>query len=282
MRGWVWAAGLLLAPLAWADQVPPRYAEHDRVLTEPQAVIQHVRQQLDRDEALDPARERAALWWMGTAGINIGDDAALAEATLRLDSHLLESGGQGGLAEALRAAAQVQDTHDDALAAWATFQLCDAYTMDENAEGAVPVCLRAETAYRQLGDSWGMAEAENNLGINYASQQRIDNAVALYQRARQHFKALGADAWAASVGDNLARVELQVAASPTRCSLAPTSPAPTRRWASRRRRCAASAAPSRMRAVPARTACCPTCCRHAVRLPSRQSTTGRRWRTRAK
>ena len=229
MRGWVWAAGLLLAPLAWADQVPPRYAEHDRVLTEPQAVIQQVRQQLDRDEALDPAREREALWWMGTAGINIGDDAALAEATLRLDSlshahhdaaaaaaagflrarHLLESGGQGGLAEALRAAAQVQDTHDDALAAWATFQLCDAYTMDENAEGAVPVCLRAEAAYRRLADSWGMAETENNLGINYASQQRIDDAVAMYQRSRQHFSALGADAWAASVGDNLARVELQ-------------------------------------------------------------------------
>lgn len=229
MRGWVLAAGLLFASCTWADTVPARYAEHDQVLTDPRGLILRVRHRLDTGAGLDPATERAELWWMGTAGINIGDDAALAEATLRLDSlanthhdpaaaaaagflrarHLLESGGQGGLAEALRAAARVQDTPDATLAAWATFQLCDAYTMDENAAAAMPVCARAESAYRALGDTWGMAETENNLGSNEASRQQVDDAVAMYRRSRQHFSALGADAWAASVGDNLARVELQ-------------------------------------------------------------------------
>ncbi len=97
----------------------------------------------------DPNGERELLWWMGHAAVNSTDDAALAEATSRLDSlgsthgdrlalvyagflradHKIEHGDPSGVSEALRAAARVQDSSDPAIRALVKFQVCDVYTM---------------------------------------------------------------------------------------------------------------------------------------------------------
>jgi diguanylate cyclase (GGDEF)-like protein len=169
------------------------------------------------------------LWGMGTAAINRNDDAALTEATLRLDGladaahdpvaaavagflrarHDIANGSGDGLGEALRAAARMQGHHDPALAAWAHFQLCDAYTLDEKPDKALPLCYQAVAEYRALGDAYGQGDAENDVGLALATQGRVDDAAAAYQRSRQHFRDVGADELVVMVGDNLAQMYLK-------------------------------------------------------------------------
>lgn len=117
-----------------------------RAVTDPHGLIADGRTQLDRaDPALAPTRERALLWGMGTAAIDANEDAALAEATLRLDSlgnadndpvalaaagflrarHDIANGIGEGLSLALQAAARVQDVSDPQIVAWSRFQLCE-------------------------------------------------------------------------------------------------------------------------------------------------------------
>ncbi|WP_177229203.1 GGDEF domain-containing protein [Dyella sp. OK004] len=221
----------LLAALAHADGVQERYAQRYRAVSDPHGLIEDVRKQLDtHSETPPPAQERELLWLMGNAAINGNDDAALAEATLRLDSlaaarddtvasaaagflrsrHDIENGDGDGLSEALRAAAKMQDLHDPVVAAWAKFALCDSYTLVEDARNGLPLCQQVQANYRELGDTWGLAEAENDEGANLATLNRAAEAAKAYERSRAHFRSVGADQLVVMVGDNLARMYLDL------------------------------------------------------------------------
>jgi diguanylate cyclase (GGDEF)-like protein len=232
MRGMLIVCLCLLATLVRAGVV---MSEHDalryRTETDPQGLIADMRQQLDHAvEDASPTRERDLLWQMGVAAVNINDDTALTEAVLRLDSlaaarhddyaaasagflrsrQLIAMGAGDGISEALRAAARMQDTTDPQIAAWAKYNLCDAYAMSEKARSAMPLCDQAQEAYRAVGDIWGLANAENDQGVNFAGLNQAQKAIELYQRSRQHFASLGAEQMVAMVGDNLAQMYLKV------------------------------------------------------------------------
>jgi diguanylate cyclase (GGDEF)-like protein len=202
-----------------------------RTESDPQRLIADMRQQLDHlDATATPRQERDLLWLMGVTAININDDTALAEAELRLDSlaaarhyglaaasaeflrsrHLIASGVGSGISEALRAAATVQDDTDPGVAAWAKYNLCDAYAMSEKARSAFSLCQQAQDAYRALGDVWGLAQAENDQGVNYGNLNQPTEAVRLYESSRRHFNSLGAQQMVVMVGDNMAQEYLKL------------------------------------------------------------------------
>lgn len=205
-------------------------ALRERAVTDPHGLIVSVRQQLDQaGTALPPDRERELLWGMGTAAINSNDDAALAEATLRLDGlatvahdpvaaaaagflrarHDIANGLGDGLGEALRAADKVLGEADPEIVAWARFQLCDAYALDEKPAKALPLCQQAVAAYRALGDDYGIGDAENDVGIALATLNRVDDAAAAYERSRLYFAKVKAGQLVVMVGDNLAQMYLK-------------------------------------------------------------------------
>lgn len=222
--------GLLLVLPAAGTAVSPMNALRGRAVADPHGLILDVRQQLDKaGPELVAERERALLWGMGSAAINANDDAALAEATLRLDGlasvgkdpvaaaaagflrarHAIANGTGDGLGEALRAADRVLGNHDPVLVAWARFQLCDAYTLDEKADRAIPLCHQVQLDYQALGDLWGVADAENDQGLALATLNHVDEATVAYERSRRDFFRAGAPQIAVSVGDNLAQMYLR-------------------------------------------------------------------------
>lgn len=224
------ALGLALASATWPVLATSINAYRERAVVDPAGVIVDVRRALDQaGPTLAPERERAMLWGMGTAAINRNDDAALTEATLRLDGladaahdpvaaaaagflrarHHIANGSGDGLGEALRAAGRMQGYHDPGLAAWAHFQLCDAFTLDEKPDKALPLCYQAVAEYRALGDVYGQGDAENDVGLALATQGRVDDAAAAYQRSRQHFRDEHAEELVVMVGDNLAQMYLK-------------------------------------------------------------------------
>ena len=225
-------AWLLLSSLtAVAADPGSMNALRGRAVTDPHGLIAAVRRQLDKaGPGVPPLQERALLWGMGTAAINANDDAALAEATLRLDGlasarkdpvaaaaagflrarHDIANGIGDGVDEALQAAGKVLGNADPVLVAWARFQLCDAYALDEKASRALPLCEQAEASYRAVDDPWGIADAQNDEGIVLASLHRDSAAAAMYQRARRRFAQIGARELAVMVGDNLAQVYLRM------------------------------------------------------------------------
>lgn len=230
-------AALLLwvPPLRAAARVPPDPASMNalraRAVTDPHGVITEVRQQLDQAGThLPPAREWALLWGMGTAAINANDEAAVAEAALRLDGlavaskdpvaaaaagflrarHDIANGIGGGVSAALQAADKVLGNADPQLVAWAQFQLCDAYALDEKADKALPLCREAEARYRVVGDTWGIADAENDEGIVLSTLGRNAEAAAAYLQSRSDFGRIGASSMVAMVGDNLAHTYLNM------------------------------------------------------------------------
>ncbi|WP_181303027.1 GGDEF domain-containing protein [Rhodanobacter sp. PCA2] len=229
MRQGAWW-GLLLALAAMPVAAASMNAFRERAVTDPHGLIADVRQQLDRaGPALAPARERELLWGMGTAAINSNDDAALAEATLRLDGlvtvaqdpvaaaaagflrarHGIANGLGDGLGEALRAANKVQGDADPEIDAWARFQLCDAYALAEKPDKALPLCRQAVAAYSALNDDFGVGDAENDVGIALATLDQVDESSAAYQRARQGYAKVKAEQLVVMVGDNLAQMYLK-------------------------------------------------------------------------
>lgn len=239
--------GLALVPLAsWAGATADSSINAFRgmAVTDPHGLIVQVRQQLDHGAAtLTPLRERNLLWGMGTAAINADDEAALTEATLRLDGlneagnapvaaaaagylrarHNIANGMVDGLNLALQAAAKVQGESDPQIVAWSRFQLCDAYTLDERAKMALPLCQRALHSYTALGDTWGVADTENDLGLALATLDRVADAVAMYERSRKHFAAIGAHELTVMVGDNLSQMYLKMGRPQEALALSQTS-----------------------------------------------------------
>jgi diguanylate cyclase (GGDEF)-like protein len=222
--------GLLLTLMATPAVATSMNAFRERAVTDPHGLIDTVRQQLDQaGTELPPARERELLWGMGTAAINSNDDAALAEATLRLDGlatvandpvaaaaagflrarHDIANGLGDGLGEALKAADKVLGESDPEIVAWARFQLCDAYALDEKPAKALPLCRQAVAAYRALNDDYGIGDAENDVGIALATMGRVDDAAATYERSRQYFARVKAEQLVVMVGDNLAQMYLK-------------------------------------------------------------------------
>ncbi len=206
-------------------------------VTDPHGTIARVRHELDAAgtaSLLAPLRRHALLWGMGTAAINANDDAALTESLARLDSmataandsvatavagflrarHDIANGlgdsDGGGLSEALQAADRVLGNGDPEIAAWARFQLCDAFALDDKADKALQACRQAETGYAALGDRWGVADALNDEGIALLSLGRHAEAATTFERARDGFGRIGADELAAMVGDNLAQAYLNL------------------------------------------------------------------------
>jgi diguanylate cyclase (GGDEF)-like protein len=224
----IFLAALLMPALGMAASA--MNSLRSRTVTDPRGLIVDVRQQLDRSGAhLTTAQEVALLWGMGTAAINANDDAAFAEATLRLDGvasaskdplaaaaagflrsrHDIANGTGDGMGEALRAADKVLGNADPELVAWARFQLCDAYTLDEKPDRALPLCRQVKSDYLALGDEWGVGDAENDEGIALATLNRVDDAARAYESSRRHFKLAGGPRMAVSVGDNLSQMYLK-------------------------------------------------------------------------
>ncbi|MDA3914287.1 GGDEF domain-containing protein, partial [Oleiagrimonas sp.] len=166
---------------------------------------------------------RGLLWWMGSAALNLNDDATLTEAVLRLDSldhahsdklagaaadflrafHLILNGDASGLSMALRGASLVQDSSNLKVDAWARYELCDAYTQVGEASKALPVCTRAANFARAVGDDWELADDQNDLAWNHSALKQYAQAVALFKESRKRFRSIGANQVAAQVGDNL-------------------------------------------------------------------------------
>ncbi|BFI97207.1 MAG: hypothetical protein RSP_27170 [Rhodanobacter sp.] len=222
--------GVLLALTAMPAVAADMNALRERAVSDPHGAIVSVRRQLDRAVgSLPPAQERELLWGMGTAAINSNDDAALAEATLRLDSlasvdrdpvaaaaagflrarHDIANNLADGLGEALKAAERVLGETDPGTVAWARFQLCDAYTLDEKPVKALPLCRQALDEYRALGDAFGMGDAENDIGLALATQNQVDAAAAAYERARRYYAEAKAPQLVVMVGDNLSQMYLK-------------------------------------------------------------------------
>lgn len=192
----------------------------------PHAMIKEARKQL---HAAGPIAERGLLWWMGSAALNLNEDATLTESVLRLDSlgrarhddvaiaaadflrafHLILNGDVSGLSMALRGAARVQGTDDLRVEAWARYELCDAYTQVGEANKALPICTLAAHEARAVGDAWELADDENDLAWNASALHHYAKAVKLYKQSRRRFRAIGADQVAAQVGDNLAHTYIQ-------------------------------------------------------------------------
>lgn len=222
--------GLLLMSTVMPVAATSINTYRERAVTDPHGLIAQVRQQLDQaGDDLQPERERALLWGMGTAAINSNDTAALAEATLRLDGlagtahdevaaaeagflrarHDIANGIGDGMGEALSAANRVQGHADPEISAWARFQLCDAYTLDEKPGKALPLCRQAVADYRALGDIYGMGDAANDVGLALATQDKVDEAVVAYRQSRHYFGEAKADVLVVMVGDNLAQMYIK-------------------------------------------------------------------------
>lgn len=198
--------------------------------SDPHALIAKVRGALDAGVyANDPAGEHEALWWMGHAGVNISDDAAVTEAVARLrslgsvghdtlaqsyagflsaDQRILHGDG-GGVGDALQAAALQLDSPDPAHRALAKFQLCDAYTMASQFRHAQPLCEEADAAFAALHDDWNQAQAKNDEGNNAYGLGQYAAAGKFYEDARALYRKVGDHAQALMVGDNLAQVYLK-------------------------------------------------------------------------
>jgi diguanylate cyclase (GGDEF)-like protein len=225
-------AVLCLSPTAaFAASAVDQNAWRAQSASNPHGLIEQGRRMLDAGKfSTDPLGERELLWWIGHAAVNSSDDAALAEATSRLDSlgstrgdkialayagflradHKIERGDPSGVSEALRAAAQVEGVADSATRALVQFQVCDAYTMTGDNAHALPSCRAAEESFRLLGDTWDLAQAENDEGNVLMSLGHGTDAVAVYKRARMRYQALGDRSQAVMVGDNLAQTELKL------------------------------------------------------------------------
>ncbi|MDE2496768.1 MAG: hypothetical protein KGK35_02975, partial [Xanthomonadaceae bacterium] len=229
--------GALPGLLLWfaggvAMAATPLTAQQMRTLStsNPHDLVTDVRAALDAGLYVnDPAGEREALWWMGHAGVNISDAAAVTEAVARLKSlgsvgrdTLAESyagflsadqrilrGDGGGVSDALQAAALQLDSSDPARRALAKFQLCDAYTMAGQSEHAQPLCREADAAFAALHDDWSRAQALNDEGSNAYATAQYAQAGQYYQQARALYEKVGDHSQALMVGDNLAQVYLK-------------------------------------------------------------------------
>ncbi|TAM95260.1 MAG: GGDEF domain-containing protein [Rhodanobacteraceae bacterium] len=199
-------------------------------VSDPHGLIVKVRAALDAGAYLnDPGGEREALWWMGHAGINVSDDAAVTEAVARLKSlgsvghdKLAESyagfltadmrilrGDGGGVSDALQAAALQLDSPDPAHRALAKFQLCDAYSMAGQYGHSQPLCEQADAAFAALHDDWHQAQAKNDEGNNAYSTGQYAAAGHFYEDARALYARVGDHSQRLMVGDNLAQVYLK-------------------------------------------------------------------------
>jgi len=199
-------------------------------VSDPHGLIGKVRAALDAGVfADDPAGEREALWWMGHAGVNVSDDAAVTEAVARLKSlgsvgHdtlaasyagflaadlRIVHGDGGGVGDALQAAALQLDSPDPAHRALAKFQLCDAYSMAGQYRHSQPLCAEADAAFGALRDDWNQAQAKNDEGNNAYGLGRYAEAGGFYEDARALYRKAGDHAQELMVGDNLAQVYLK-------------------------------------------------------------------------
>ncbi|MGH8184730.1 MAG: diguanylate cyclase [Rhodanobacteraceae bacterium] len=199
-------------------------------VSDPHDLIIKVRAALDSGAYLnDPAGEREALWWMGHAGVNVSDDAAVTEAVARLKSlgsvghdKLARSyagfltadlriahGDGGGVSDALQAAALQLDSPDPANRALAKFQLCDAYSMAGQYHHSQPLCRQADEAFAGLHDDWHQAQALNDEGNNAYGLGQYAEAGRFYQQARALYNKVGDHSQMLMVGDNLAQVYLK-------------------------------------------------------------------------
>ncbi len=221
---------VLTTGVAMAAAVPSPLQLRTLSASNPRELIVQVRAALDAGVYVNhPAGEREALWWMGHAGVNLSDDAAVTEAVARLkslgsvghdtlaqsyagflsaDLRILRGDG-GGVSDALQAAAIQLDSDDPAHRALAKFQLCDAYSMAGQYEHSQPLCEDADAAFGALHDDWNQAQAKNDEGNNAYALGQYGKAGAFYRQAQALYEKVGDHSQALMVGDNLAQVYLK-------------------------------------------------------------------------
>jgi diguanylate cyclase (GGDEF)-like protein len=221
-----------LSTLAWAS-VPADLAPlRSQAVNDPSAAIAAGRHLLDSHN-LDgrAADEREVLYWLGNAALRTGEDAALAEMALRLESfgsarsdelafayagllraerHYQQGDSEKGWSETMRAASRIQDNIDPKIRAIAALELCDDFNMVGNARAGLPYCERSSAAWRAMGDKFEIGRALNLEGHARKAVGDFERAAALFKESRDLFLANGDNGFASTIGANLARCYVEL------------------------------------------------------------------------
>jgi diguanylate cyclase (GGDEF)-like protein len=223
---------LLLFDSAFAGVPGDLAALRSQSVNDPALAITSGRQLLDSHK-LDGRTddEREVLYWLGNAALREGDDVALAEMALRLDSlgaarkdelalayagllraeRLYQQGeSESGWTETMRAASRIQDSTDSKVRAIAALELCDDFNMVGNPRAGLPYCERSSSAWREFGDRFEIGRALNLEGHARKSVGQYEQAAALFNEARDLFLANGDTGFASTIGANLARCYVEM------------------------------------------------------------------------
>jgi len=232
LRRWVVVAVLSFSPLVVA-RVPGDLASlRGQSVNDPSAAIAAGRQLLDGHKLDGRADdEREVLYWLGNAALREGEEAALAEMALRLESlgaarkdelalayagllraeRLYQQGDtEKGWSETMRAASRIQDNADPKIRAIAALELCDDFTMVGNPRAGLPYCERSSSAWRTFGDKFETGRALNLEGHARRSIGDFEHAAALFREARDLFLDDGDAGFASTIGANLARCYVEL------------------------------------------------------------------------
>ena len=232
MRRWVVVAVLSFSPLVMA-RVPGDLASlRSQSVNDPSAAIAAGRQLLDGHKLDGRADdEREVLYWLGNAALREGEEAALVEMALRLESlgaarkdelalayagllraeRLYQQGDtEKGWSETMRAASRIQDNADPRIRAIAALELCDDFNMVGNPRAGLPYCERSSSAWRTFGDTFEIGRALNLEGHVRRSIGDFEHAAALFKEARDLFLADGDTGFASTIGANLARCYVEL------------------------------------------------------------------------
>lgn len=238
-------AWLAIAP---SVSIEPMAVLRRQSIVTPVLAIARGRELLDHGDLL-PETQRETLRWMGRAALLASNDATLAEVTLRLDelarrgddvasayAGFLRAERQFERADdalamktALAAAERLQDRREPQLRALVAYQLCDALASSEQYDRAHTYCDEAAETYTALRDEYELARTENVRSYIYYNQKNLAEAVALSERARARFIALDEGEIAEIVGDNLARIYIEIGRASQALALSRASLAAERR-----------------------------------------------------
>src|SRR5690606_8541463 len=114
-----------------------------------------------------------------------------------------------GLAEGMRPASPIQADERPEVQYYLAYELCDTYTMIGEYAAAEPFCKQAVERAAAVGEM-DLAHAENLVAESLYDTGNPQQAAAMLESSRQRFAAQGRPDLAAMVGDNLARLYVEM------------------------------------------------------------------------